>query len=116
MLEDLPAEIRLGLNEARRLAEKKRARLRVQIGDEVLRVLRRWEGGFALEAKGLKRLRGTVDLYDGSRLLMQCLIVASELEGDELICQIKTTTLYAERPPLDFVPDEPAPQGLLPRL
>lgn len=115
MIEDLPQDIRAGLAEAHRRSQKRSARLRVQAGADLWRVLRQWEGGFALDAAQVSHLRGLVDLYDGSRHLMQCLIVASAVEDGELICLVKSATPATDRAPLDFVRDAAAPVGYLPR-
>jgi len=115
MIEDLPKEIRAGLDEARRRDQKRKSRLRVQAGADVWRVQRLWDGGFALDATEVAHLRGLVDLYDGARHLMQCLIVASAVEDGELICLLKSSTRATDRAPLDFVRDETAPVGYLPR-
>ncbi len=115
MFEFLPREIRSGLLEAERRAARKRSRLRVQAGDAVYPVLRSWPGGFALDAATTPALRGLVDLYDGSRHLATCLIVASAEEGGELVCDYKRSTAVADRAALDFAIDPDHPVGLLPR-
>ncbi|MBC7137849.1 MAG: hypothetical protein H5U17_03705 [Defluviimonas sp.] len=115
MIEHLPADIRRALDEARKRGQKRRSRLRLEAGGEMWRVLRRWEGGVALDAAEVGYLRGLVDLYDGPRHLMQCLIVASAVEEGELICLMKSETPVRDRAPLDFARDDPAPAGYLPR-
>jgi hypothetical protein len=116
MLEFLPKEVREGLEAARKRDMKRKSRLRVQVGEAVFPVLRFWHDGFALDA-GLSpgRLRGLVDVYDGSRHVFQCLIVASSLENGELVCDFKRATAVTDRAPLDYWRDEAAPVGLLPR-
>lgn len=115
MIEHLPTEIRSALDDARKREYKRKSRLRVEAGGDAWRVLRRWEGGFALDAKDVAHLRGLVDLYDGPRHLMKCLIVASAVEEGELICLLKSTTPVSDGAALDFVRDESAPVGYLPR-
>ena len=116
MLEFLPKEVREGLEAARKRDMKRKSRLRVQVGEAVFPVLRFWHDGFALDA-GLSpgRLRGLVDVYDGSRHVFQCLIVASSLENGELVCDFKRATAVTDNAPLDYWRDEAAPVGLLPR-
>ncbi|MFN3993825.1 MAG: hypothetical protein ACK4IU_13040 [Tabrizicola flagellatus] len=117
MLEFLPIEVREGLDAARKRDQKRRSRLRVQVGDAVFPVLRFWDNGFALDANfSPGKLRGLVDVYDGSRHAFQCLIVASSIENGELVCDFKRATAVTERAPLDFWRDENAPVGYLPRL
>ena len=116
MLEFLPKEVREGLEAARKVDQKRKSRLRVQVGEAVFPVLRFWHDGFALDADfSPKRLRGLVDVYDGSRHVFQCLIMASALENGELVCEFKRATAVTDRAPLDYWRDEQAPVGYLPR-
>jgi hypothetical protein len=116
MLEFLPKEVREGLEAARLKELRKRSRLRVQVGETVFPVLRFWHDGFALEADvSPKALRGLVDVYDGSRHVFQCLIVASCIENGELVCDFKRATAVTGKAALDFWRDENAPVGYLPR-
>ena len=115
MLEFLPKEVREGLESARRRDQKRKSRLRVQLGEAVFPLLRLWDEGFALDAGRASRLRGLVDVYDGARHICQCLIVASTVENGELICEFKRSTPTRELPPLDFWKDENAPVGYLPK-
>ena len=117
MLEFLPKEVREGLEAARKKDQKRKSRLRVHVGGAVFPVLRFWHDGFALDADFSPRaLRGLVDVYDGSRHIFQCLIVASEIEKGELVCDFKRATAVADKAALDFWRDENAPVGFLTRL
>ena len=109
ILEFLPPEVRAGLDAARLRQNRARSRLRVHVGDAVFPVLRSWTDGFALQAEHAPHLRGLVDLYDGSRHILQCLIVASSVEGGELICEFKRATMITDRAALDYLRDENAP-------
>lgn len=113
MLEFLPKEVREGLEAARKRDRTRKSRLRVQLGEAVFPVLRLWDEGFALDADRTPRLRGLVDVYDGTRHLCQCLIVASTIENGELICEFKRSTPAEDGPALDFWRDENAPVGYL---
>ena len=115
MLEFLPKEVRDGLEAAQKRDRSRKTRLRVQLGEAVFPVLRLWDDGFALDAGRAPRLRGLVDVYDGSRHICQCLIVASSIDNGELICDFKRVTLAQDRPALDFWQDEHAPVGYLTR-
>ncbi len=115
MLEYLPKDVRDGLEAARRRDLKRKSRLRVQVGEAVFPVLRLWEDGFALDAGLTPHLRGLVDVFDGARHIMQCLIVASTEENGELVCDFKRSTDVAEKPALDYWRDENAPVALLPK-
>lgn len=106
-------EVREGLEAARIAGLKKASRLRVMVGDDQYPVLRMWDTGFAVEMDAVPHLRGLVDLYDGARHLYQCLIVASEEEGGEMVYEFKRNTFVADRPPLDFYRDPEAPVALL---
>ena len=105
-------EIQDGLDNARIEAMKKSSRLRVNLGNKVLPVLRMWKTGFALEANA-PALRGFVDLYDGSVHLFQCLIVTSEVESGERRYEFKRATAVSEKPAVDFEILDHAPVGLI---
>ena len=77
----LPKEVAEGLEAARKQALRKKSRLRVQAGTEIFTLLKYWDSGFSVDLQDAPQLRGLVDLYDGSRHLYQCLIVASEEEA-----------------------------------
>lgn len=115
MLEFLPKEVREGLEAARQRDQRRRSRLRVQVGEAVFPVLKLWDDGLALDAELTPHLRGLVDVYDGARHVMQCLIIASTVENGQLICDFKRSTNVTERPALDFWRDENAPVGFLPK-
>lgn len=113
MLEFLPKEVREGLEAARLRDRKRKARLRVQVGGAVFPVLRFWEDGFALDAALAPKLRGLVDLFEGDRHIFQCLIVASTVEGGELLCDFKRSTMVLDRPAVDYWKGENAPVALI---
>jgi hypothetical protein len=115
VLEFLPKEVREGLEAARKRDRARKSRLRIQLGEAVFPVLRLWDDGLALDADRVPKLRGLVDVYDGSRHLCQCLIVASTVENGELICEFKRSTPAEDRPALDFWRDENLPVGYLPK-
>ena len=108
-------EIQDGLDNARIEAMKKSSRLRVNLGNKVLPVLRMWKTGFALETNA-PALRGFVDLYDGSVHLFQCLIVTSEEESGERRYEFKRATAVSEKPAVDFEILDHAPVGLIENL
>ena len=116
MTDYLTKELQEGLAQARKLAAKKNARLRVQVGEETYPVIRIWENGFSLDADDAPHMRGLVDLYDGARHTAQCLIIASEEESGEMRYEYKRTTQAHERAPLDFAREESAPIALIERL
>jgi len=115
MLEFLPKEVREGLDAARKHDPRRRSRLRVQVGETVFPVLRLSEDEMQLDASLTPHLRGLVDLFDGSRHIAQCLIVASTSEGGVLICGFKRSTNVTKGPALDYWRDENAPVALLPK-
>jgi hypothetical protein len=116
MTDFLTKELREGLAQARKLAAKKNARLRVHVGDESFPVLRVWDNGFALDADDAPHMRGLVDLYEGPRHAAQCLVVASEEGAGEIRYEYKRSTVAHERAPLDFARAPDAPVALIPRV
>ena len=115
MLEFLSKEVREGLDAARKHRERRKSKLRVQVGEAVFPVLRFWSTGFVLDGALTPHLRGLVDVYDGSRHVFQCLIVASIVEGDEITCEFKRMTPVTDKAALDFWLDPVLPVGFLPR-
>jgi len=113
MTEFLPKDVQAGLDRARKQAMRKASRLRVHDGPDIHRVLRVWDGGFALDAETAPQLRGLVDLYDGARHLSQCLIVASSEEEGERCFEYKRMTDASGEQPLDFYRAPDAPVALL---
>lgn len=111
----LPKEVAEGLNAARLKDLKRKSRLRVVVDDEVFPILRFWQTGFSMEPGRAPRLRGLVDLYDGSQHLWQCLIITAAEEDGEIKYEFKRQTAAMPGPALDFVRAENAPVGYLPR-
>ncbi|MEP2716790.1 hypothetical protein [Pseudophaeobacter sp.] len=109
----VPKAVQEALDAARISGLKNKSRLRVAVGDGYFPVLRTWDTGFSVEEEFVPQLRGLVDLYEGSRHLSQCLIVASEAEGGEMRYEFKRATAASETAPLDFYRAPDAPVGLL---
>jgi hypothetical protein len=76
-------------------------------------VQRFWETGCSLDSTDAPNLRGLVDLNDGAVHLYQCLIIASDDAGGEMIYDFKRNTAAVDKAPLDFVRDDDAPVALL---
>lgn len=112
----LPAAVRQGLEAARQASLRRSNRLCIHVGDTVHRVLRLWDGGFALAASDAAPLRGYVALYDGPRHLSSCLIVAlpDEDGAAERRYEFKVHIPVADRPAADFEQAEEAPAALIP--
>jgi hypothetical protein len=110
----LSKEVQAGLDLARRVALRRKSRLRVHAGEDIHPILRFWEGGFALDAEHAPHLRGLVDIFDGARHIYQCLIVASSEENGEMIYEFKRSTAAVDAAPLDFWREENAPIALIP--
>lgn len=116
MFEYLPKDLQDGLDAARKRAEKRKGRLCIHIDGQVHPIRRWWEGGFALSARHAPSLRGLVDVYDGPKHIFRCLVIASQSDEEEVICEFKRSTAPADRAALDFCPEAEAPAGLLPRF
>ena len=109
----MPKEVREGLDAARRTAQRKRGRMRLEVGGESLTVLRYWDDGLAVGADEAAHVRGLADIYDGPRHVAQCLIVASSEAHGEMVYEFKRNTAAQDRPPVDFVREEEPVSGLL---
>ena len=109
----VPQSVQDALDKARLQGMKKKNRLRVHAGEEIYPVLRQWTDGFSVEAEVVPQLRGLVDLYDGTRHLSQCLIVASDEDAGEMRYEFKRATLAADQAPLDFYRAPDAPVALI---
>ncbi|MGX9351991.1 hypothetical protein ACS3QZ_12380 [Shimia sp. W99] len=109
----VPPEVQKGLDAARKKDLKRRNKLRVEADGRSFRVLRFQEDGFTLDVEDAPHLRGLVDLYDGGRHFLQCLIVASEEEAGEMRYEFKRATQATDKPPVDFEQPEFVPAGLI---
>ncbi|MEQ9042124.1 MAG: hypothetical protein RIE24_27685 [Silicimonas sp.] len=116
MSEFLPKEVREGLENARKQSLRKKSRLRVRVGNHDFTILRYWDQGFSLDVDDAPRLRGLVDVFDGARHISQCLIVASEQDGGEMIYEFKRETRTYDRAPLDYEQDPNAPVALIEKI
>lgn len=116
MSDYLPEAVRKGLEDARKAFLRRSNRLCIHDGEDIHRITRLWDRGFTLDAKDAPPLRGFVDIYDGSRHLYQCLIVASYDQDGERVYDFKWSTAVAGGPALDFVRADDAPVALIPRL
>lgn len=113
MIYDLPEEVRLGLEQARKRDFQRRNRLRVHVGEKAFTILRLWDGGFSLDAETAPYMRGFVDIYDSGKQLYQCLVVCSSVEGRERVYEFKRQTAVVDEAPVDFWRGEDAPVALL---
>ncbi len=115
MSDFLPKEVREGLEEARRQARRRASVLSIRVGEKSFPVLRFWENGFALEADNRAPLRGLVDMFERQKHLYTCLIVTAEEQDGEIHYEFKRSTEAADRAPLDFYRETPAPVAYLPK-
>lgn len=107
-------EIQAGLDAARTASLKRASRLRIEAGGATHIVLRMWKTGFAVAVEDAPKLRGLVDIFDGSKHLFQCLIIATEeAVPGEMHYEFKRATPVAERAALDFEVAENAPAALI---
>ena len=113
MLEHLPAEVRAGIDAARKRAHRQGRRLRLEVNGAIFPILRLWDDGLALDPARVTRLRGFVEIHEGSRLIATGLIVASQVENDELICTFKRLTQAHDRAAADYELGAFVPAGLI---
>lgn len=116
MWEVLPQDVSDGLDAARVRQRKARSRRSVRVGDKTFVILRHWDRGFALDRAEAPPLRGLVDVYEGERHLCQALVMRSRDDAGERVFEVKYETPVSSQAPLaDFVREDDAPVGLLPR-
>jgi len=113
MSEYLPQEIRDQLAASQRNVKRKRATRSVHIGDEAFAILEMSDDGFAVGTEEAPRLRGLIDIYEGSRHLYQALIIASSQDGDMMRYDFKRNTAAVYSAPVDFEVADIRPMGLL---
>lgn len=110
----LSDDIRAGLAQARRSAERKSSRLSVHLGDTVYPIYKLTDDGFSVDANRVPHLRGLVDIFDGPRQISRALIIAANEEDGEMRYDFKRESILPDRPIRDFVTERPAPDGYLP--
>lgn len=76
--------------------------LTVRAGGKSWPVLRCTARGFCVADEDVPRLRGLVDLYDGERHVMQCLVVGASAGDGEIVYEFKRATLIRDAAPVDF--------------
>lgn len=106
-------EVMADLKKARLMDTVKKNRLRVRDGETEYPVLKIWENGFSMVGDDSPHLRGFVDLYDGGRHLLQCLVIHAEADGLVMNFEFKRRTVALDSAPKDYVVDENAPVALL---
>lgn len=107
-MEFLPQNVKDGLDAVERPAADGRSRMRIKVGGLTFNILRTSVKGFAVKASAVQHLRGQVDLYEGTRHVGRCLIVASGLDGDEMLYEFKRNTPVSDCAPLDFAAEDTA--------
>lgn len=109
----LSEDVRAGLEAARTAALESSRNLRLLAGTQLYPVLRIWDTGFAVSTEDAPRLRGFVDLFDGTKHLYQCLVIASKDHGTERHFEFKRRSDPDRAQPLDFEVPESAPLALI---
>ena len=109
----LSKEVHADLTRAKKDKKLKKSRLRVEFNGALVPVLKLWDGGFSMDIEHAAHLRGLVDIFDGSRHLSQCLIIASTEENGEIHFEFKRNTDVKDTAALDFVLPKNRPVALL---
>ena len=109
----LSKELHDDLTRAQKDKKVKKSRLRVEFDGALVPVLKLWDNGFSMDIEHAPQLRGLVDIFDGSRHLSQCLIIASTEESGEIHFEFKRSTDVTDTPALDFVLPKDKPVALL---
>jgi hypothetical protein len=106
-------EVMTELAQSQTLKNQRKTRLRVGFDSKRFPITRLWDTGFALDSENAPKLRGLVDLYDGTRHVAQCLIVASEFDEHEARFDFKRNTEATGHAPVDYVVDPQTPVAYL---
>ena len=109
----LSKELHADLTRSQKDKKLKKSRLRVEFDGALVTVLKLWDNGFSMDVEHAPQLRGLVDIFDGSRHLSQCLIIASIVESGEIHFEFKRSTAVTDTPALDFVLPKDKPVALL---
>ncbi|GIT90980.1 hypothetical protein JANAI62_14350 [Jannaschia pagri] len=111
----LPKDVREGLLVAQKRARRTSGgKLRVHVGDTWYPIRSYDETGFDVGLDVAPKLRGLVEIHEGSRILRTVLIVAAEPSGDVMHYDFKRATAARDTPPLDYPSDTTEPVGYLP--
>jgi hypothetical protein len=110
----LSREVHAGLDAARRTSTRSKTRLNIHVGSDVFPILSLTGTSFSVDAEVAPRMRGLVDIYDGTRHLSHALIVTSRDEAGRRVYEFKRSTPAASGPARDFEADSAAPAALLP--
>ncbi len=113
MTDYISPELAKALRNARADAMRTSRRLKVAVGEAQYPLLRPWGGGFSLDIADAPKLRGMVDVYDGAKHLMHCLIIAAEEDSGTMLYEFKRAQEVHDSPPLDYARDENAPIALI---
>ena len=106
-------DVMAGLQKARMKDAMKKNRLRVHDGKTEYPVIKIWETGFSMPIGRAPNLRGFVDLFDGARHLLQCLVIRSEIDNDVMIYEFKRRTVVLDHAPKDYAEDANAPVAFI---
>jgi len=106
-------EVLEGLSQASLKKARKASRMRVQAGDHVFPILKLTDENFSLDSSEAPKLRGYVDILDGTRLKFRALILASSEEANQTVFEFKQATNVAGGPALDFEKNSDAPVGYI---
>ena len=115
MLESLPQSIWNEMHAAQHKSAARKTRLRVEANGQSHKIIRLLPEGFVVDRSDAPKLRGLVDIYEGSRHLSQCLIVAATADGHRMEYEFKRNTSATDGAPLDFERPDDAPIALLGR-
>jgi len=113
MIDHLPEDVRLGLENARKASLRRNDRLCIHDGDDIYRIVRFWNDGVSIAGKHSDKLRGRVEIYDGARHVYQCLIENGRTENGECVFDFKWLHPVHEQPASDFVRPDALPAGLI---
>ena len=113
MAEYFSKELHKALEQALKEKRRQKSRIKVVFDGYKYPVIKTWNNGFSVDSSCTPILRGFVDLFEGSRHLSRCLIVASEELSGELRFEFKRSTAANDKVPLDFEKSSKGPVALI---
>jgi len=113
MTEYLPEYLIDELGKARNKKLEKNISMKVRFNEKFYPIIKFSGNSFSIQAMEDIKLRGLVDIYSNNSHSYRALIVAQQVNGDEIDFSFKRNTVIKSGPALDFEKKESLISGLL---